>query len=304
MADHRWTAARLPDMSGRTVVVTGASSGIGAISAGELSRAGASVVLAVRDVAKGKAAAAAMNGETEVRRLDLADLNSVREFAAGWTGGLDILINNAGIMMVPEGRTADGFELQTGTNHLGHFALTNLLLPHITGRIVTVTSDLHKIGKINVGDLNWENRKYKPLGAYCQSKLANVLFTVELQRRLTSSGSAVRAVAAHPGVAETNLINHVGGVQGAVSKLFLRPITQDGEHGALPTLYAATQDIPGGSYVGPDGLIHTKGYPEIAKPSRRCRDTDLARRLWDTSARLTDTDFAVPGTAQDHRATG
>ena len=233
MADHRWTAAQLPDMSGRTVVVTGASSGIGAISAGELARAGARVVLAVRDVAKGKAAAT-MNGETDVRRLDLADLNSVREFAAGWTGGLDVLINNAGIMMVPEGRTADGFELQIGTNHLGHFALTNLLLPHITGRIVTVTSDLHKIGKINVGDLNWENRKYKPLSAYCQSKLANVLFTVELQRRLTSSGSAVRAVAAHPGVAETNLISHVGGVQGAVSKLFLRPITQDGEHGACP----------------------------------------------------------------------
>jgi len=296
MADHRWTAAQLPDMSGRTVVVTGASSGIGAIAARELSRVGAAVVLAVRDVAKGMAAAATMTGETKVRRLDLTDLASVREFAAGWTGHLDILINNAGIMMVPEGRTADGFELQIGTNHLGHFALTNLLLPHITGRIVTVTSDLHKIGKINTDDLNWENRPYKPLGAYCQSKLANVLFTLELQRRLTSSGSAVRAAAAHPGVAETNLISHVGGVQGAVSKLFLRPITQDGQHGALPTLYAATQDIPGGSYVGPDGLIHTKGYPEIAKPSKLSRNTDLARRLWDASAGLTHTDFAVPST--------
>lgn len=296
MANERWTAALLPDLSGQTVVVTGASSGIGAVTAGELSRAGAKVVLGVRDVAKGEAAAARMAGETDVRRLDLTDLASVREFAGGWAGHLDILINNAGIMMVPAGRTADGFELQFGTNHLGHFALTNLLLPQITGRIVTVTSDLHKIGKIKVDDLNWENRTYKPLGAYCQSKLANVLFTLELQRRLTSSGSVVRAVAAHPGVAETNLISHVGGFQGAVSKLFLGPITQDGEHGALPTLYAATQDIPGGSYVGPDGLIHTKGYPEVSKPSRLSRNADLARRLWDASASLTHTDFAVPST--------
>lgn len=296
MANERWTAAQLPDLSGQTVVVTGASSGIGAVTAGELSRAGAKVVLGVRDVAKGEAIAARMAGETDVRRLDLTDLASVREFAGGWAGHLDILINNAGIMMVPAGRTADGFELQIGTNHLGHFALTNLLLPQITGRIVTVTSDLHKIGKIKVDDLNWENRTYKPLGAYCQSKLANVLFTLELQRRLTSSGSVVRAVAAHPGVAETNLISHVGGFQGAVSKLFLGPITQDGEHGALPTLYAATQDIPGGSYVGPDGVIHTKGYPEVSKPSRLSRNADLARRLWDASASLTHTDFAVPST--------
>lgn len=296
MANERWTAAQLPDLSGQTVVVTGASSGIGAATAGELSRAGAKVVLGVRDVAKGEAAAARMAGETDVRRLDLTDLASVREFAGGWAGHLDILINNAGIMMVPAGRTADGFELQIGTNHLGHFALTNLMLPQITGRIVTVTSDLHKIGKIKVDDLNWENRTYKPLGAYCQSKLANVLFTLELQRRLASSGSVVRAIAAHPGVAETNLISHVGGFQGAVSKLFLGPITQDGEHGALPTLYAATQDIPGGSYVGPDGLIHTKGYPEVSKPSRLSRNADLARRLWDASASLTHTDFAVPST--------
>ena len=296
MANERWTAAQLPDLSGQTVVVTGASSGIGAVTAGELSRAGAKVVLGVRDVAKGRPQPPEWRGRHDVRRLDLTDLASVREFAGGWAGHLDILINNAGIMMVPAGRTADGFELQIGTNHLGHFALTNLMLPQITGRIVTVTSDLHKIGKIKVDDLNWENRTYKPLGAYCQSKLANVLFTLELQRRLASSGSVVRAVAAHPGVAETNLISHVGGFQGAVSKLFLGPITQDGEHGALPTLYAATQDIPGGSHVGPDGLIHTKGYPEVSKPSKLSRNADLARRLWDASASLTRTDFAVPST--------
>jgi len=296
MANHRWTADKMPDMSGRVVVVTGASSGIGAITAGELARAGARVVLAVRDVAKGEAAAAKMAGETDVRQLDLSSLASVREFAAGWTGNLDVLINNAGIMMVPEARTADGFELQIGTNHLGHFALTNLLLPHITDRVVTVSSDLHKIGRIEVGDLNWEHRKYRPLGAYNQSKLANLLFTHELQRRLTDSGSAVRAVAAHPGVAETNLISHVGGLRGTVNKLLLWPITQDGQHGALPTLYAATQDIPGGSYVGPDGLIHTKGYPEVAKPSKSSRNAELARSLWATSADLTRTDFPAAAT--------
>ena len=296
MANDRWTADKMPDMSGRVVVVTGASSGIGAITAGELARAGARVVLAVRDVAKGEAAAAKMAGETDVRQLDLSSLASVREFAAGWTGNLDVLINNAGIMMVPEARTADGFELQIGTNHLGHFALTNLLLPHITDRVVTVSSDLHKIGRIEVGDLNWEHRKYRPLGAYNQSKLANLLFTHELQRRLTDSGSAVRAVAAHPGVAETNLISHVGGLRGTVNKLLLWPINQDGQHGALPTLYAATQDIPGGSYVGPDGLIHTKGYPEVAKPSKSSRNAELARSLWATSADLTRTDFPAAAT--------
>jgi NAD(P)-dependent dehydrogenase (short-subunit alcohol dehydrogenase family) len=264
------------------------------VAAGELARAGATVVLAVRDVAKGEAAASTMTGRTEVRHLDLTDLASVREFAASWSGDLDLLINNAGIMMVPEGRTVDGFELQIGTNHLGHFALTNLLLPHITDRVVTVSSDLHKIGRVKVDDLNSESRRYSPLGAYCQSKLANILFTAELQRRLTGSGSTVRAVAAHPGVAKTNLISHVGGFQGALNRLFLRPITQDGEHGALPTLYAATEDIPGGSYVGPDGLIHTKGYPEIAKPSKAARNAQLAQRLWQESVRLTNTDFSVP----------
>jgi NAD(P)-dependent dehydrogenase (short-subunit alcohol dehydrogenase family) len=247
-------------------------------------------------VAKGEAATAKMAGQTDVRQLDLTSLASVREFTARWSGDLDILINNAGIMMVPEGRTADGFELQIGTNHLGHFALTNLLLPHITDRVVTVSSDLHKIGRIKVGDLNWEHRKYRPLGAYSQSKLANLLFTVDLQRRLTDSGSTVRALAAHPGVAETNLISHLGGFRGVANKLLLAPITQDGQHGALPTLYAATQDIPGGSYVGPDGLIHTKGYPEVAKPSKSSRNADLARSLWAISARLTRTGFPGPAT--------
>jgi NAD(P)-dependent dehydrogenase (short-subunit alcohol dehydrogenase family) len=293
----QWTANQLPDMSGRTVVVTGASSGIGVVTATELARAGARVVLAVRDVAKGRSVAAAIPGDTEVRRLDLTSLASVRAFASEWTGDLAILINNAGIMMVPEGRTADGFELQFGTNHLGHFVLTNLLLPHITDRVVTVTSDLHKLGKIHLDDLNSDRRRYRPLGAYTQSKLANLLFTLELQRKLTDSGSAVRSVAAHPGVAKTNLVSHIGGVQGAANKVFLGLITQDVEHGALPTLFAASQDIPGTTYVGPGGLLHTKGYPEIAKASRRARDPAMAARLWDVSAELTKTDIPVPTAA-------
>ena len=189
----------LPDLTGRVVVVTGASSGIGEASARALAVAGAKVVLAVRDTAKGERIAATIAGDTEVRPLDLEDLASVRAFAAAWTGPIDILINNAGIMLVAEGRTADGFERQIGTNHLGHFVLTNLLLPHITGRIVTVASNAHARGQIDLDDLNWHTRPYDTSQAYSDSKLANLLFTFELQRRLTAGGSSVRAMAVHPG---------------------------------------------------------------------------------------------------------
>ncbi len=288
---QHWTTADVPPMSGRTVVVTGASSGIGLSAARELAAAGAKVVLAVRDVKKGAQVADAMPGATEVRHLDLTSLDSVRRFSADWAGDLDILINNAGIMMVPEGKTADGFEMQIGTNHLGHFALTNLLLPHVTDRVVTVSSDLHKMGRMDIEDLNWESRRYRPMGAYTQSKLANLLFTLELQRRLTEAGSPVRALSAHPGVARTNLVTHVGGFQGFMNRLFFPLIQQDVDAGALPTLFAATQDIPGASYVGPDGIIHTKGYPEVSKPSRSARDSTMARKLWDKSASLTGTGF-------------
>ena len=186
-------------MAGTVVVVTGASSGIGAASARALAGAGAKVVLAVRDTAKGERIAATMTGDTEVRLLDLEDLASVRAFAAAWTGPIDILINNAGIMLVPEARTADGFERQIGTNHLGHFVLTNLLLPHITGRIVTVASNAHARGQLDLDDLNWRTRPYDTSQAYSDSKLANLLFTFELQRRLGAGGSSVRAMAVHPG---------------------------------------------------------------------------------------------------------
>ncbi len=282
----KWTAANLPDQSGRTVIVTGATSGLGLVTARELACVGARVVLAVRDPAKGERAAATMTGHTEVRRLDLADLASVRSFAAGWTGPLDVLINNAGIMRVPLGRTRDGFELQIGTNHLGPFALTNQLLPHITRRVVTVSSQLHRRGRLDLDDLNWERRRYRSLQAYCDSKLANLLFTLELQRRFAAAGRGLRAVAAHPGIATTNLGGHIGGIRGKLRRA-VKHLFNDAEHGALPTLYAATQDVPGACYVGPDGLAHLRGYPEIGTPSKKAREADLARRLWDLSARLT-----------------
>jgi len=207
MASVKWTAAELADQSGRTAVVTGASSGLGLAAAHELARAGARVVLAVRNTETGQRAAAGIPGRTEVRPLDLASLASVRAFAARWTGALDILVNNAGIMAVPEGRTVDGFELQIGINHLGPFLLTDLLLPVITDRVVTVSSQLHRRGRIDLDDLNWEHRRYNATGACNASKLANVLFTLELQRRLTEAGSRVRAVTAHPGIARTSLGN-------------------------------------------------------------------------------------------------
>jgi NAD(P)-dependent dehydrogenase (short-subunit alcohol dehydrogenase family) len=294
MASKRWTAADLPDMTGRTVIVTGASSGLGAATSREFVRAGARVVLAVRDTAKGEAVARDAGGTTEVRKLELTDLASIRAFARAWTGPVDILVNNAGIMMVPEGKTADGFELQIGTNHLGHFALTNLLLPCITDRVVTVSSNLHRNGHVDVDDLNWERRRYNPDRAYADSKQANLLFTLELQRRLNASGSGVRAVAAHPGVATTNLSDHLGGFRGMVALVGIRVVAQDAERGALPTLYAATQDIPSNSYVGPDGIGHLRGFPALQAPSRASQDPQLAARLWARSAALTGIDSPVP----------
>ena len=202
--------SNIPDQTGRTAIVTGSNSGIGRAAAAALAAKGAHVVLAVRNLDKGRAAAAAMSGSTEVRELDLASLDSIRAFAAAWDGEIDLLINNAGIMIPPLTRTADGFELQFGTNHLGHFALTNLLLEHVTGRVVTVSSGAHMWGQIDFDDLNWERRPYKAWRAYGQSKLANLLFCAELQRRLSAAGSTVLSNAAHPGYASTNLQFHSG----------------------------------------------------------------------------------------------
>jgi NAD(P)-dependent dehydrogenase (short-subunit alcohol dehydrogenase family) len=294
MSTHKWTPEDLPDLSGRTAVVTGANSGIGRAAAQELARAGAHVILAVRDTAKGEAAAAGMPGTVETRALDLADLASVRAFAAGWDGDLDLLINNAGIMAVPEGRTKDGFELQFGTNHLGHFALTNLLLPHVTGRVVTVASSAHRMGSIVLDDLNWERRSYNAWRAYGQSKLSNLLFTLELETRLTAAGSPVRALAAHPGYAATNLQGHTGNrLHRLGMAIGNRIVAQDDAHGAWPTLYAATQDLPGASYVGPDGFQEGRGHPTLVGRSAAASDPETARALWDASEQLTGVSFPL-----------
>jgi NAD(P)-dependent dehydrogenase (short-subunit alcohol dehydrogenase family) len=286
--ERPWTSADLPDLSGRTAVVTGASSGLGLETSRALACAGAHVVLAVRDVEKGELVAGDINGSTEIRALDLADLASIRVFAAGWRGPLDVLINNAGIMAVPEARTVDGFELQIGTNHLGPFLLTNLLLPSITDRVVTVSSQAHYRARLDLGDLNWHSRNYHAMRAYSDSKLANLLFTLELQAQLTEAGSAVRAITAHPGIARTNLAKRAGRPWPALDR-YLGWLYNDAEHGALPIEYAATEDVPGGSYVGPNGLGHVRGYPEIHQPAQSARDSETARQLWQLSARLTGT---------------
>jgi len=285
-------------MAGRNVIVTGANSGIGRAAARALASAGARVVLAVRDPEKGESASAAMQGSTEVRRLDLASLASVREFAAGWDREIDLLINNAGVMVPPLSRTADGFELQFGTNHLGHFALTNLLLEHVRGRVVTVSSAAHRFGSIDFDDLNWERRRYKAWRAYGQSKLANLLFTSELQRRLSTAGSAVLATAAHPGYAATNLQFHSGQrLLDLVSVVGNRLLAQDEDGGALPTLYAAVADIPGNSFAGPGGFMEQRGPAKLVDRSSAAKDTDVARRLWEVSEQLTGVRFPLGATA-------
>jgi len=281
-------------MTGRTAIVTGANSGIGRAAARALAGAGGRVVLAVRDTDKGEAAAATMPGETEVRRLDLADLASIREFAAGWAGDVSLLINNAGVMVPPLSRTADGFELQFGTNHLGHFALTNLLLPDITGRVVTVSSTGHRIGTIDFDDLNWERRRYQAWRAYGQSKLANLLFTAELQRRLEDAGSPVLATAAHPGYAATNLQFRSGRRSlDIMSSIGNRLFAQDEDGGALPTLYAATADIPGNTFAGPGGFMEQRGAPKLVGRRHTAQDAGVARRLWDASEELTGVRFPL-----------
>jgi NAD(P)-dependent dehydrogenase (short-subunit alcohol dehydrogenase family) len=273
----KWTADDLPRQDGRTFVVTGANSGIGLAAARELARAGGRVVLAVRDPARGEQAAA-----------------TIRAFADAWDAPIDVLVNNAGVMATPEQRTKDGFELQIGTNHLGHFALTNLLLPHVTDRVVTVASGAHRAGSIRFDDLNWERGRYQRWLAYGQSKLANLLFTLELQRRLAEAGSAVRAVAAHPGWAATNLQSHTASaLQNALLAIGNRVWAQSDDMGALPMLFAATQDIPGGSYVGPDGFAEQRGHPRLVGRSRAAADEDAARRLWTLSEELTGTSFPL-----------
>jgi NAD(P)-dependent dehydrogenase (short-subunit alcohol dehydrogenase family) len=295
-----WDVQDITDQSGRTAIVTGANSGLGLVTARELARAGASVVMACRNLDKGHAAvdevrAAVPDAQVQLDELDLASLASVRAFADRFKAphdGLDLLINNAGVMGTPRRRTADGFELQFGTNHLGHFALTTALLETMEGRedarVVTLSSSAHKMGRINFDNLNGD-RHYFRWNAYGQSKLANLLFALELDRRLRAAGSTVKSLAAHPGYAATNL-------QSAGPPMFDRLvmvasnalIAQSDEMGALPILYAATEPgLESGTYVGPDGFQEQRGHPKIVKPSGRARDPEAARRLWEVSERMT-----------------
>jgi hypothetical protein len=286
-----WTAADLPSFTGRTVIVTGANSGLGAVTARELAAKCAKIVMAVRNTEKGEAAAQQISGQVEVRRLDLQDLSSLRQFADG-IDKADVLINNAGIMAAPYALTVDGFESQVGTNHLGHFALTNLLLPKLTDRVVTVSSMAHWPGRINFDDLNWKTRRYSPWLAYSQAKLANLLFTSELQRRLEAAGSPLRALAAHPGYSHTNLQGASGRkLSDALMSAATRVVATNADFGARQTLYAASQDLPGNTFVGPRfGYI---GRTQPVGRSRRARDAATAAALWELSEQLTGTKFPL-----------
>lgn len=294
-----WRPAEIPDQSGRTVVVTGANSGIGFHAARELAQHGARVVLAVRDTGKGQEAARRIPGTTEVRALDLADLGSVRAFAAGWDEPLDLLVNNAGIMAPPLQRTAQGFESQLGTNHLGHFALTGLLLGHLLEaarpRVVTVSSAAHRMGRMRWDDLQWE-RGYQRWPAYGQAKLANLLFAFELQRRADAAGSDLMSMAAHPGYAHTNLVRTGNRVMDLVGGVLNRVVAQSAEAGAWPTLHAATMELPGAAYVGPDGVGELRGGPHLVSASSAATDAQAAARLWAVSEELTGVGYTFEGT--------
>lgn len=300
-----WTTADLPDLTGRVALVTGANSGLGYETALALAGCGAQVTLAVRDLAKGETAAAQMRrahprAAIEVSALDLASLASIREFAAQWSqdhpGGLDLLINNAGVMALPHRLTTDGFEMQFGTNHLGHFALTGLLLPALVARhrsrVVTVSSFAHRMGRLNLDDLMGEKR-YRAWGAYGQSKLANLLFTGELQRRLDQAHLSVKAMAAHPGYAHTNLQSASAKMKGQsfqvrVTDRMNDVLAQSAAMGALPTLFAATAPgLPGDSFVGPNGFMEMRGYPHLVGRSTRAADLADAAALWTASEELT-----------------
>ncbi|MEV0707276.1 oxidoreductase [Nocardia aurea] len=282
----RWDASNIADQTGRTFIVTGANSGLGAVAARALAGAGAEVVLACRNVDKGAAVASEIGPRARVARLDLADLASVREFASS-VDGADVLINNAGVMAVPLGRTADGFESQLGTNHLGHFALTGLLLDRISDRVVTVSSGAHAMGSIDFDDLNWERRKYQRWNAYGQAKLANLLFAYELQRRLTAAGSSKLSVAAHPGYAATELQSHTESFFDPLMSVGNRLFAQSAEMGALPELYAATASVEPGAYYGPSSLGGLRGYPGRSGSSKASKDERVAADLWELSEKLT-----------------
>ncbi len=299
-----WTSADIPDQTGRTVVVTGANSGLGLVAARELVAHGAHVVLACRNTDKGEQAAAeitrgAVTGTTTVEELDLSDLGSVRKFAARVDGPITTLINNAGLMAIPHQRTADGFEMQFGTNVLGHFALTGLLLDRITDRVVTMSSVMHRLGSIKLDDLNWERRRYQRWLAYGQSKLGDLMFAYELERRFVAAGSSLRSLAAHPGYSATNLQSRTESFQDALMGLGNRFFAQGPEMGALPELYAATvPDLPGGLYIGPDGWGETWGHPIPVGSTAASHDREVQQALFVACEELTGVTFRIPAGAR------
>jgi NAD(P)-dependent dehydrogenase (short-subunit alcohol dehydrogenase family) len=300
----KWTADQIPDQNGALAIVTGANSGLGRVTALELARHGAQVIVASRSTEKGEAVAKEIAHATggpkpRVEQLDLGSLDSVRGFAGAFSGErVDVLVNNAGVMMTPYRTTADGFELQLGTNHLGHFALTGLLLDALqradSARIVTLSSNEHKGGRIDFDDLQQE-RAYNPRGAYQRSKLANAVFAVELDRRLRAAGSPAISVFAHPGYSATNL-QSTGptGAMKAVLSISNRLLAQSAERGALPTLYAATAPgVEGGDYIGPDGPGELRGSPKKVKAIPDAYDPAIGERLWQVSEELTGVRYAL-----------
>jgi NAD(P)-dependent dehydrogenase (short-subunit alcohol dehydrogenase family) len=301
----KWTTADIPDQSGRVAVITGANTGLGYETAAALAEHGAHVVLAVRNLDKGKEAVAritanASQADVALQELDLTSLESVRAAAEQLRAThdrIDLLINNAGVMYTTKQNTKDGFELQFGTNHLGHFAFTGLLLdrllPVAGSRVVTISSVGHRIlADIHFDDLQWE-RSYNRVAAYGQAKLANLLFTYELQRRLAPHGTTI-AVAAHPGMSDTELMRNMPGPLIFAFERVAPLIAQNPAMGALPTLRAATDPaVLGGQYYGPDGLGQTRGYPKVVGSSKKSHDTDLQRRLWTVSEELTGVTFPV-----------
>jgi NAD(P)-dependent dehydrogenase (short-subunit alcohol dehydrogenase family) len=310
---EKWTAADIPDQTGRVALVTGANSGLGLSTARELARAGAAVILACRNPEKGVGAVEEIRSElpearVELVGLDLADLSSVRTVAEQFSEAqapLDLLVNNAGVMAPAYSKTVDGFESQFGTNHLGHFALTGLLMDALLKRpdprVVTVSSTAHRMGQINFDDLQSE-KGYKRWSAYGQSKLANLLFAFELDRRARDASRPLRSMAAHPGYSATNL--QFAGPSAMIERLTMRVtnvlVAQSADKGALPTLYAATEpDLPGGSFIGPDGFQEARGYPKVVKARSAAYDTEAAARLWEVSEELTGVrfDLQVPSAA-------
>ncbi len=283
-----WTPVQIKTPIAKSVLITGASSGIGLEAANFLAKNGANVHAAVRNIDKAKSV---LDSKVLIHHLDLSDLNSVKNFVFGFGHEVDVLINNAGVMAIPLARTVQGFEMQIGTNHLGHFALTGQLLPRIKERVISVSSTAHRMGKINFDDLNWEKR-YQRWLAYGQSKLANLLFTSELNNRLVKSNSKIKAIAVHPGFAATNLQSQTqsnvwDGIMSASNKY----MAQSSFEGSWSTLFAITEDIPGNSFVGPTGFGQTKGSPGLVSRSKRAKDMNVAKRLWDLSEELTQTTY-------------